>query len=118
MRNGSDNRTRKEVKSREKKMKKAWRPVEVNYVVFTGDDNELKTLVGCANRSGDVDWRLDKDSNGNTMILGCYGYHYWSEIVLKGHYVVQCGNDIRICIPKQFEKTYMLDNPLQSRSLK
>ena len=96
-------------------MKTAWKPVEVNYVVFTGNENELKTLIGCANRSGDIDWRLGKDTNGNTVISGYNGYHHWSEIVWQDHYVVQCGNDIHICVPKQFAKNYMLDNPLETK---
>lgn len=98
-------------------MKKAWRPVEVNYVVFTGDDNELKMLVGCANRSGDVDWRLGGDANGNTVISGYNGYHHWSEIVHKDMYAVQCGNEICICAHEKFAKTYMLANPLETKDV-
>lgn len=98
-------------------MKKAWKPVEVNYVVFTGNENELKTLIGCANRSGDVDWCLGKDTNGNTVISGYNGYHHFSEIAHKGYYVVQCGNDIQVCNPKQFAAKYTTINHTASQEM-
>lgn len=99
-------------------MKTAWKPVKVNYVVFTGNENELKTLIGYANSSGDIDWRLGKDTNGNTVMSGYNGYHHFSEHVWEGSYIVQSGNDIQICTPKQFERKYVLEDPLKARDKK